>query len=214
MPIREITKITEHVSTNPVDPGEDLQTWLADVMIACRTRYLLAHADDGVIWGRMVDGALVTARDRAQTHEDDRQKRRLLNVSPPLRLSTLWEARLFDEHAMYHLWRNDQGWQGTFYWGKASEHTVNFTADERFNVRGVVDEAQLTWGERDARYNFEDFTVMRDGKQGLVHAVPYAVDNNTRVLLRVRHYVQEEKSTGFQQIVATRLVGFDTQPDK
>jgi CRISPR-associated protein (TIGR03984 family) len=73
----------------------------------------------------------------------------------------------------------------------------------------AIDEGQILWGT-DVEEEKGGFTVMRDGAQGLRHAVPLSVtgkfDEQTRPLrLKVRHYLEED-TNGFTRIVASRLV--------
>lgn len=204
--IRTIKQQREHVAVQEVTPDNDLHEWLGVLMNDFQTRYLLAHADDGVIWGQMVNGELVTARERAAQLPNNGQRQRLLDVCPALHLNTLWEARLFDDAAMVHLWRDGGYWRATLFW-TPDQVALDVSAAQTFEA--VIDECQLTWGERDARYDLADFTVMRDGQQGLVHVVPLLVNNNTRLWLRVRHYVAEDPASGFNRIAGSRLVGFE-----
>ena len=202
--IRKIDSITEYITTERVDHTEKktLRDWLQSKMTD--TSYLLAHADDGVIWGHLVDKQLVIARDVAEELADDDQKRRLLAVCPSLDWSTLWEARVFDENEMYHLWQSGEDWICTHY-----TNDTNKKNDAQAIFNDVIDEEQLTWGTPNRRYELEGFTVMRDGQQGLVHVVPLKVKDNHRLWLRVRHYVKEDDNTGFNHITASRLLGLE-----
>lgn len=66
---------------------DDITAWLLDLHIE---GYLLAHALDGVIWGKIVDGQLVT--------------------SSPLHIETLQELRLFNRQREIHVWHTGDTW--------------------------------------------------------------------------------------------------------
>ncbi len=96
-------------SCQPVAPPaapEALVSWLEEQARALRTPWLLAHADDGVIWGRCDAGGLITSRTALEEGGETDP------CSPPLRAVTLQEARLFGPTAELLLWRGEQGgWQ-------------------------------------------------------------------------------------------------------
>jgi hypothetical protein len=75
--------------------------WLSQQMYAHGLKYLLAHADDGVIWGRLDDEELITSHDVAPEY------------SPPLRAATLQTVRLFARAGELFVWRDEAGvWTG------------------------------------------------------------------------------------------------------
>lgn len=182
-----------------------LQAWLVQQANAYQTPYLLAHAEDGVIWGVVRDGQLKTSYDVA--HEIGAYR----HVCPSLNDVTLLEARLFGADAMLHIWRNADGWQQTLYWNPDKLQTDK-DAHQAFDA--IIDEAQLLWGKRDDRYSPTGFTVMRDGQQGLVHIPPFEVADENRLWLQVRHYIAEDVATGFNRIAASRLVGLEQREDE
>ncbi len=61
-------------------------------------KYLLAHAEDGVIWGRLDGEELITSHTIAPKY------------SPPLRAVTLQTVRLFAPVGELLVWRDDQGY--------------------------------------------------------------------------------------------------------
>lgn len=165
-------------------PDQDVRRWLeAQVGDAAGTFYLLAHADDGVIWGRVEKGALTTAHD--------------MGFGPPLRMETLQSARLFSDAREVFVWRDGEG----------DFHARAIIDDEGEPVE-FFDEDQILWGNR-----FEQadggFSLMSDGAQGLRHAVPIAVappNGKQRPLrLTVRHYLSEDDS-GLVRVAYSRLV--------
>ncbi len=174
----------------------DIAAWLGTKARESQLKWLLAHADDGLIWGRFDGNELITSHEAIQ---GDPQAQK---VCPPLRLETLQQARIFAEHAELLLWRNGDGiWQARLICDATDGQTADWT--------DAIDEKQILWGT-DTRPLQHGFTLMSDGAQGLRHAVPLEVRGSfaeqTRPLrLIVRHYVKED-STGFALIAASRLV--------
>jgi len=171
--------------------GSDIKNWLQEQAAQYGLKWLLVHADDGVAWGRVDYGKIVTAESIAP------------NISPPLRKETLQQVRLFAPHAELLLWRDgDEQCQ----W---SARLIRDAKDGEEPVwREVIDEAQILWGTY-AEPLSEGFTLMKDGLQGLCHVVPLELKgkfkNESRPLrLLVRHYIAEDKD-GFARIAASRL---------
>ena len=188
---REIKQRPAVVEPVAVDSLGDVKSWVEKQAAKHGLKWLLAHADDGVIWGRIdANGQLITS-DSVAPH-----------ISPPLRAETLQQARLFAEHAELLLWRDgDNRWHARLIRDAAVEETPTFT--------DAIDEAQILWGT-DPQPLGDDFTLMSDGAQGLRHAVPLKVegkfDETSRPLrLWVRHYLKDDDN-GFTRIVASRLL--------
>jgi CRISPR-associated protein (TIGR03984 family) len=177
------------------DVKDSLQTQAREHQL----KWLLAHADDGVIWGKLDEnGQLITSDSVAP------------NVSPALRSETLQQARLFSENAELLLWRDgDNQWRSRLIRKPLDGETPTFT--------DAIDEPQMLWGTHPQPPD-NGFTLMNDGAQGLRHAVPLVVsgtfDEQTRPLrLWVRHYVGED-ANGFARIVASRLVDLKVEGAK
>ncbi|HWP47350.1 MAG TPA: CRISPR-associated protein Csx19 [Candidatus Limnocylindrales bacterium] len=186
----EIKSYPAVVQPIPTDTIQDVKAWLQTQAVQYKLKWLLAHADDGVIWGKINDnGQLVTSNGVAP------------EVSPPLRAETLQQARLFAEHAELLLWRDgDNRWHARLIRQPVNGETPIFT--------DAIDEPQMLWGTHGEHRN--GFTLLRDGAQGLCHAVPMELPlgKNREAnppYLWVRHYIQEDDS-GFARIVASRLV--------
>ncbi len=64
---------------------EDITAWFLNQPSVGSQSWLLAHAEDGIIWGTIDDHHLLLSSDAFPT------------ISPSLRTFTLWEARLFGE---------------------------------------------------------------------------------------------------------------------
>ncbi|MFB6274143.1 MAG: CRISPR-associated protein Csx19 [Salinibacter sp.] len=163
--------------------------------------WLLAHADDGVVWGRVEeDGALVTSHEAAQGDAE------ALEVCPPLRTTTLQQARLFGRGGELLLWRD----------GARDLHArLIYKADgEDATVwEKGFDEQQMLWG-KGGRPLDHDFFFWSHGAEGLRHALPFrrgyfataaSAEVSSPPRLRVRHYLNSE---GLARVAASRLVGF------
>ncbi len=185
---REIKSHPAVVESIAVDSISDVKDWLQSQAVTYKLKWLLAHADDGVIWGKVENGQLLTSDTVAA------------QVSPPLRTETLQQARLFAEHAELLLWRDgDNQWHARLIRQPADGETPTFTE--------AIDEPQMLWGTHGEYRN--GFTLLRDGAQGLRHAVPMELplgqNHETKApCLWVRHYLQEDEN-GFTRIVASRL---------
>jgi CRISPR-associated protein (TIGR03984 family) len=180
-----------------IDGIRNVKDWLQSQAIKYELEWLLAHADDGVIWGKVENRSLLTSDTVAP------------EVSPPLRAETLQQARLFAGNAELLLWRDgDNQWQARLIRQPADGETPTFT--------DAIDEPQLLWGTHGEHRN--GFTLLRDGAQGLRHAVPKKLplgpnyETNPPVLW-VRHYLHDDEN-GFTRIVASRLVDLKEEDTK
>ncbi|MEM9220766.1 MAG: CRISPR-associated protein Csx19 [Cyanobacteria bacterium P01_F01_bin.150] len=168
------------------ETSETFQTWLQAQKESYGLTYLLAHADDGVIWGHFRQGALMTS------HE-------VLSQSPKLSPHTLQQCRLFGEAGELLIWKTRKGWHSRFI-GNPDLETK------------PIEEKQLLWGTHRVEDETAGFTVLRDGVQGLKHAVPLiGINRNNNdeltspVRLIVRHYITYDRD-GLAQIQLSRLV--------
>jgi len=158
---------------------------LAEFAGRYRLRWLLAHADDGVIWGQVRDDGLHLS------------SAVFPSVSPPLRAETLQQARLFGPEAELLLWKNETGWQARIIQDASGENGEYY------------DETHLLWGT-DVEERQDGFALLREGREGLRHAPPLPENVPPPVHLRVRHYVKYD-SDGQAYIAYSRLVALETQ---
>jgi CRISPR-associated protein (TIGR03984 family) len=172
-------------------PVEDLtddtpKLWLEKQADEHRLQYLLAHADDGVIWGHFKDGELVTSGD-------------VFAQCAMLRSHTLQQCRIFGENAEVMLWKVGESWK------------ARLVRDDN-KPECLPDEPQILWGtQKEEEKN--GFTLVSDGSQGLKHAVPLTkipLSQDKKKLYRpirlvVRHYIQYDDS-GIARIYLSRLV--------
>jgi CRISPR-associated protein (TIGR03984 family) len=159
---------------------------------------LLAHQDDGVVWGKAhKDGDWVTSD-------------AVLSTSPALEGDRLWSARLFNAQREILLWRDGDGdWQAREISDGASEGEPDFTE--------WYDEPQLLWGDHGKHKKVVGdvtFAVLEEGAQGLRHAPPIelpfdahgSLGSSTRACVLVRHYLAKEDVA---RVIASRLVRLD-----
>jgi len=198
--MRHTIKNQQPALVQPIDIGSltNAKAWLQTKGVEHRLTWLLAHADDGVIWGKSDGGRLITSYDAAQGNAQAQ------NVCPPLRLETLQQARLFAKQAELLLWRGgDKTWHARLIRNVKDGDTAEW--------QDAIDEPQILWGTDPHPQPLQHgFTLMRDGAQGLRHAVPLEVrghftEQSRPLRLDVRHYVKEDP-TGFTRIVASRLL--------
>lgn len=171
-----------------IDFNANLRIWFQGQTSVGKSAWFIAHADDGVIWGRIQDGQLITS-DTA-----------FPRVSPPLRAITLQQARIFGQNAEVRIWRDNAGFRAC----RLADQPNNDSA---------IEEANILWGTQlEGKAN--GFSLVSDGRQGLNHAVPIDVpetafkakDRMTRPLrLEIRHYLTYDED-GQARISLSRLV--------
>lgn len=175
-----------------------LQDWLKQQSKNYQLPYLLAHAEDGVIWGRFDTdrGSLITAREVFPECK-----------FPELRLNTLQQCRLFGKAGEVLLWNSNGKWRSRLILEtKASE----LITKEQI---GLIPEFQILWGTKGQENKEHSFTLLSDGSQGLKHAVPLIDINFDQdekapkrpVKLEVHHYFCYN-SDGVARIFLSRLV--------
>jgi CRISPR-associated protein (TIGR03984 family) len=149
--------------------------------------YLLAHAEDGVIWGHFKGGEFVTSGD-------------VFSQCAELRLATLQQCRIFGENAEIMLWKVGKNWK------------ARSIEDGHLSKDDYIPEAQILWGTQKEQEK-SGFTLVSDGSQGLKHAVPrtgitFKGKDSRPLRLQVRHYIDYDES-GVARIYLSRLVNLD-----
>ena len=190
--MEKLTKIQDW-QEEPVDASfsNDARAWLAQKMTD-EMPLLLAHADDGVIWGRRrSDGSLKLS---SEVFSD---KKIYPSIAVPLCAKTLQQARIFGPAGEILIWRSENGF--------AARRIVDGAAPLSDTL---PDEEHILWGEPDFRENGNGFCLFVEGQQGLQHALP--VEQNPlkaeqRVKLCVRHYVDYDNE-GQAFVFMSRLV--------
>lgn len=169
----------------------DINEWLNKQAEEYQLKFLLAHAEDGVIWGKFKDGKLLTADS-------------VFDFLPQLRLFTLQQCRAFGETSEVMLWQTDEGFK------------ARLIQDEKDTE--LIPENHILWGTQ-ADKILGDFTLVSDGSQGLRHAVPLTdieFDKNQKLYrplrLSVHHYIDYDDS-GVARIELSRLVNLTTSKE-
>lgn len=184
--LRELQSGGYLLKTDITAPNNDLKAWVVKKAEELALQWMLAHADDGVIWGRVENGELLTSHDVFGTQ-----------VSPKLRFTTLQQLRLFGPEGELLLWQGIQGWQARL-------------ATDSTDGAGYYDEAQMLWGNWYIEPK-KGFTWVEEGQQGMMHAPPIDVpsdcfgETDWPLRLGVRHYLVEDQKTGLVHIALSRL---------
>jgi CRISPR-associated protein (TIGR03984 family) len=187
----------EHCDPPDFPNNHGLRDWLEGKAKKHNLRYLLAHAEDGVIWGRFDENGLKTSGDLLFD--------KCTKFHPAkLRSQTLQQCRMFGDKCEVMLWKIGKDWKA-----RSIEDTNNQDC--------LHDEHQILWGTK-AEKEKDGFTLVADGQEGLKHAVPLVSipfdqsKNLYRPLrLTVRHYLDEDPDTGVVRVYLSRLVDLTTK---
>lgn len=174
--------------------NNDLVEWLIqhgnEVGEQC---WLLAYADDGVIWGKIDDHKMITAADVFNPEYP--------GTFPVLNLEKLQKASLFNEHAEIRLFRRNDLWS-------ALRIEENPAADECDSfVRSYI-----LWGNR-VKARKDGWTWVEDGQLGVHQALPLEMPEKIshRIMrINIRYYFDYEKDHGQARIAAKRLCNLYT----
>ena len=187
--------ICEHLSTDEVT-DDKLHSWLEEQAKKYTLEYLLAHAEDGVIWGHFKSSKLTTSGSKDVFPEFAK-----------LHLSTLQQCRIFSKDAEVMLWKIDQ------------DLKARLITDDHLSKGDYISEDQILWGTQ-AEAEQNGFTLVSDGQQGLRHAVPLttipfnkANRSNRPLRLTVRHYIDYDE-LGVARIYLSRLVSLTAKEIK
>lgn len=175
----------------PVD-DDSVLAWLKGQMGEERP-YLLAHTDDGIIWGKWHEQQLVIANYLGNSQS-------LREIAPPLQALTLQQAFIFGLNSQVHLYHDElENWA-------ARRVQENANAD-------VIPESQLLVGDEVIDcWPEQEFTHLRDKRQqGLDQVLPIKIDetdiaNGKRPRLLVHHFVSYDPQSGEARIGLSRLV--------
>ncbi|MCB0044660.1 MAG: TIGR03984 family CRISPR-associated protein [Caldilineaceae bacterium] len=161
---------------------------------------LLAHADDGIIWGKGDEGEILFAPDALFDSNFERVQ---------FSNQTLQMARLFNETEETFFWRVDEGqWR--------ARTIIDGEAHGMGEKLCRMDRCQVLWGTR-IEVGINGFCRVADGQEGLRHTPPLYLEktnwvsddtdgNNRGLRLLVRQYIQEDEITGQLQMDISRLV--------
>ncbi len=180
---------------------QSLQDWVTQQAKNYQLLYLLAHAEDGVIWGKF-EIATGTLKMAIEVFPE-------CNF-PELRLNTLQQCRVFGKAGEVLLWSSSGKWRSRLILeSKASD----LVAKQQI---GLISESQILWGTKGQEKKEDGFTLLSDGSQGLKHAVPLAginFEQNEKELkrpvkLEIHHYFCYD-SDGVARIFISRLVSLN-----
>ncbi len=179
---REIKTGQHNIQAWPVPDNleKELKQWLIARARAYELRWLLAHADDGVIWGEIRDDGIHLSGDAFSA------------ISPPLRVVTLQQARLFGPDAELLLWKGEAGWLARVIQDGIGENGEYY------------DESHLLWGDQ-AEEHKDSFLRVRQGNEGLHQALPLLPNAQLPACLQVRHYLAYDPD-GQAYVAYSRLV--------
>lgn len=171
-------KIT-HAEARLAD-AQALQNWLLEQTSALNAPFLLAFAQDGVIWGGAENGMALSGSAYPQ-------------ISPPLDPATLISLRLFGPVGEALLWRDE----GVFKARVLREGEGESTCFREYEM--------LLWGTADELDAPQPpFRLYREGAQGFLHAPPV---DYPRAALTARDYLAYDQDTGQAYVRWNRLVG-------
>jgi CRISPR-associated protein (TIGR03984 family) len=202
--IKECSTLKKIIEVEGFEDGKEIKLWLEEQAKKYKLRWVFAYLDDGVIWGEVREGNLVLSSEVAPA------------ISPLLRAETLWEIRLFGSAGELLVWREEtllaerNPWRARFIGDNAEIECA-----DSCRYQECFDEEFIIWGTIGDEVKEKGFTRMIEGNQGLVHIVPLLglqgkhLDKNKvpfhPLRLLVRHYLQDDKETGFIYVVTSRL---------
>lgn len=178
--------------------NDTVREWLMAQMKNNNLTYLLAFADDGIIWGRMDGGTLVIAHEASQ--KEDKK------YFTQLRGKTLQQAHVFGDKLEIRLFRDEMNqWKA-----------VNIEDDE--DKEKIIPESQILWGDKlddkdqPVNENFIRLTAERKGIPPQILPVKREEYADGRyVRLTVHHMVDFDKDTGEAYIRLSRLAGLSVE---
>ncbi|MEH1966537.1 type III-D CRISPR-associated protein Csx19 [Nostoc sp.] len=176
----------------------NLRKWLREKVQSSESnfKYLLAHAEDGVIWGYFdSEGNLITATEPEELFPKYK--------FPVFRYETLQQCRVFGDSEEIMFWRTEDGLRAILI--KDNQHPE------------FISEQQILWGTQTEQVR-NKFTLVSDGSQGLRHAVPLIgieFDKTQKLhrplSLLVRNYIDYDQKTGLARIYLSRLVSLKSR---
>jgi len=173
------------LTPNTLESIFDLHTWLEEQAAVHNLRWLLAHADDGVIWGEIRGNKLYLSS---------------VLVPPLLRLETLQQMRVFGNEGELLLWRSDHAWQ------------IRMIIAGEGQMTPYYDETFILWGTNIIDIK-DGFCLLQHGAQGLLHAPPLPAqkEENGRARIQVRHYIGYDDD-GQALINLSRILSLEWNP--
>lgn len=162
---------------------DDPARWFADQPRVGDTAWLLAYADDGVIWGELTGCKLVLAQD-------------IFEHFPKLESQTLQHAHLFGSLGEVRVFRQPGGLKALRLEDVADPQADAFTR------------SYILWGDS-VKKTEQGWSWMEDGQLGIHQALPLVrpVGKQGRAFrLEVRYYLHYEAGHGQASVAASRLL--------
>jgi len=182
----------------PAPTDDNVREWLTKQMKENNITFLLAFADDGVIWGRMDNGSLVIAHETTQKEERKNYTE--------LRGKTLQQAYAFSDKMEVRLFRDElNAWKA---WKIEDEGEI------------IIKESQVLWGDKlDEDKNqpthpgFMRLLAERKGIPPQIVPIKDDFDATKCVRLEVRHMVKHNDD-GEAYVELSRLAGLSVGEKK
>lgn len=166
------------------DFTSDASKWLVAQPPVGDSAWLLAYADDGVIWGEVKAGKLIQAYE-------------IFGESfPKLEAETLQHAHLFGSLGEIRIFRQA---------GKLKAVRLEEEEDEECDA---FTRSYILWGDKQKNEK-DGWSWVEDGQLGIHQALPlsYPVGKRGRIFrLEVRYYLQYEPDHGQASVGASRLL--------
>jgi len=162
--------------------SQSLREWLKQQMSLTRSKFI-AFADDGIIWGTLVNDKLITSRDLDK------------GVSSELQEKTLQQAFVFGKDDEIRLFRDELGGWKTLRVVDSGEKIV---------------ESQILWGDENIGEVENGFLRVKDSLKGIPdQLIPSEAKLGKGQCLRleVHHLVEYDNETGEARIAISRLAG-------
>jgi len=169
--------------------SNDLNNWFTQQGAAVGSpSWLLAYADDGVIWGKVVGKELITAADVFNLNYP--------GAFPVLNMEKLQKASLFGEKAEIRVFRKNDSWI-------ALRIEDNPAAEESDSY----DRSYILWGNK-VKVRKDGWAWVEDGQLGIHQALPLEIDEGISYRIAridVRYYITYEKDHGQASVAVKRL---------
>jgi CRISPR-associated protein (TIGR03984 family) len=182
-----------------ISDTKSLRKWLKEKIQSpeYNFKYLLAYAEDGVIWGYFdSEGDLITATEPKELFPRYR--------FPLFRYETLQQCRIFSDNEEIMLWRTKDFLKAIL------------IKDPQKKPECII-ESQILWGTQ-AEDIRDGFTLVSDGSQGLHYAVPLVgiEFDKTQKLYRplyliVHNYIDYDPKTGLARTYLNRIVSLKSR---
>jgi len=164
--IQEVLTTKYIIESKPVpdDFKYNVRDWLEKEAKIHNLKWLLVHADDGIIWGELRDNILHIASDFSAELG-----------CPKLRYETIQMARIFGDSGELLIWNDD-----------SHNFLSRLVEENKGENKEYFDDFMLLWGTKPEKSR-DNFFVWVHGSEGLLHSPP--VDKEKDLTLKVRHYL-------------------------